>query len=90
MWTVGNKTIQWWTGADLNTHRPVDHVSQISPEKLLIIHGTADKIIPFEESVALHEATGSKARFIQVDDYGHTETIGHPAYARWLDEFLNP
>ena len=90
IWAVGRQTIVAWTGADLDTHRPIDHIVNIPPEKLLIIHGTADKIIPFEEGVALHKATGNKAKFIQVDDYGHAETISHPAYAQWLDEFLKP
>ena len=90
IWLVGRKTIESWTGADLDSHRPIDHIGKIPPEKLLIIHDTADRVIPFEEGVALHEATGSKAKFIRVDDYGHTETIGHPDYAQWLDDFLNP
>jgi len=90
IWAVGPETIEWWTGADLDAHRPIDHIANIPPEKLLIVHGTSYKIIPFTESVALHQATDTKSKFIQVDDYGHTETISPPAYAQWLDDFFNP
>ena len=90
IWQAGRFWIQAWTGADLERHRPIDSISNIPPEKLLIIHGTADKVIPFAEGVALHAATGKRARFIQVDDYGHAETIAHPNYSTWLDEFFQP
>jgi uncharacterized protein len=53
IWAVGPETIEWWTGSDLDAHHPIDHIANIPPEKLLIVHGTSDKIIPFTESVAL-------------------------------------
>ncbi len=88
IWHLGRFWIRLWTGADLNRHRPIDNVAEIPGEKLLIIHGTTDRVIPFDEGLALHEATGGRARFLRVEGYGHAETISHPDYAVWLDDFF--
>lgn len=90
VWQAGCFWIQCWTGADLNQHRPVDDVRSIDPAKLLLVHGTDDHVIPVAHGRALHEATGGHAVFHMVDGYGHTETIHHPDYATWLDEFFKP
>ncbi len=88
LWQCGRFWIRIWTGADLENHRPIDQLTNITPGKLLIIHGTADPVIPFGEGEALHEATNRRAQIRRVDGYGHAETIIHPEYQTWLGEFF--
>lgn len=88
LWHSGCFWIRLWTGADLNAHRPIDHLSGRDPTTLLIIHGTADPIIPFEEGEALFEQMGHAATFHQAEGYGHAETIHHPEYREWLRDFF--
>ncbi len=90
LWTSANFWIQVWTGADLNDHQPELLISHIKSSKLLIIHGTADSIIPHDQGQRLHEATNRQATFRSVAGYGHAETISHPNYASWLGEFFKP
>ena len=90
LWSLGRFWINVWTGADLEKHRPVDALAKLEPSRLLVIHGTDDRVIPFSEGQALNRATGGQAQFIEVDGYGHAETIAHPDYAAWLDAFFDP
>ncbi len=90
IWRLGCFWARMWTGTDLDRHRPIDAVSQMAPDRLLILHGTSDGLISIEEGRALHEAIGRQARFIAVKGYRHAETLHHPDYARWLDEFFGP
>ena len=45
----------------------LDHIPQVSPVPLLLIHGTQDEIIPFANGEKLFIAAGEPKRFLQYD-----------------------
>lgn len=58
-------------GYGFNAVRPVAVVGRIAPRPLLLIHGSADRLIPIEHAYRLREAAGSNTRLWIVDDVGH-------------------
>jgi alpha-beta hydrolase superfamily lysophospholipase len=52
----------------------VDHIAQISPTPVLIIHGTQDQIIPFTNGEILFSAARDPKNFLQYDG-PHIETF---------------
>ena len=69
---------------------PVEVVSRVPPEKLLIVHGAADQYFPPEHAHALHRATGGEADLWLEPGMRHAESALTPQLvdriARWLDE----
>jgi fermentation-respiration switch protein FrsA (DUF1100 family) len=59
---------------------------------VLVIHGDADQLIPFEEGMALYEAAGEPKEFLVVPGAGHNDVSmrageGYGACVRrWLDD----
>jgi len=53
-----NAVTRWRYGYPFEAVRPLDAVSQIAPRPLLILHGTADTIIPVEHAHRLYAAAG--------------------------------
>jgi len=51
-------------------HRPIDAVAEID-RPLLLIHGTADTIVPAYHSRKLAEAAGDNARLIELEGGEH-------------------
>jgi hypothetical protein len=45
----------------------IDHIDEISPTPLLIIHGTQDEVIPFSNGEELYEAAGDPKNFMRYD-----------------------
>lgn len=79
---------------------PITHVSPDDPPTLSL-HGTADRLVPYAQSVALHRAlaeAGIPNRLITVARGGHgVDWLTHPqaaswqgALIRWLDAYLKP
>lgn len=77
---------------------PITHVSPDDPPTLSL-HGTADRLVPYAQSVALHRAlteAGVPNRLITVARGGHGfDWLAHPQAAawqagliRWLDAYL--
>jgi uncharacterized protein len=58
-------------GYGFNAVRPIDAVSRIAPRPLLLIHGSADRLIPIEHSYRLHAAAGRGSRLWVVNDVLH-------------------
>ena len=74
---------------------PVDALPGIAPRPLLVIHGTADDIIPFEFGKSLYEHAREPKRFVEVRDGGHTIPIGEPSrfeelLCRFIADALQP
>ena len=62
---------------------PIDHVAEISPRPLFILHGKADSVIPFEHSERIHEAAEHPTAELWLpEDAGHAAIIN-----RWPDEY---
>jgi dipeptidyl aminopeptidase/acylaminoacyl peptidase len=68
---------------------PKQEAAKLSDEgvPLLIIHSTADEVVPYEQARILAAAYPG-ARLWTLEGYGHVEAYEHPEYARRLREFL--
>ncbi|MCB1026182.1 MAG: alpha/beta fold hydrolase [Microthrixaceae bacterium] len=58
----------WQRG--LTATRPVDRVVELAPRPLLLLHGSADEIVPAVDPLALADAHGS-AEFRMIEGAGH-------------------
>jgi len=83
--------IAWWApwlmSNDLN---PIDYVGCIAPRPLLIMHGTADRIVPVEMARRLYHAAEEPKElwlFDGADHYGATHELAEQARPRLLDFF---
>lgn len=77
-------------------YSPTRYVRRISPIPLLLIHGTADKIIPYSHAERLFELAGDPKQLITVPDGEHIQAFA-PRYGStyqvqalsFLDKALN-
>jgi len=70
---------------------PVDAASKISPIPLLIIHGTADSVVPYHHAQQIFAAAKEPKELWTIADGGHTVALGpmRDTYApRLLQKFL--
>jgi fermentation-respiration switch protein FrsA (DUF1100 family) len=56
-------------------------------QPVFVAHGTADRLIPFEQGKRLFEAANQPKRFFAMEGYDHNHTPG-PEFYRALSEFL--
>ncbi len=83
-------------GGDVTTHRdellaasPITHVSSAAPP-FLIIHGTLDETVPFDQAVGLHEAlrtVGASSTLMPLDGLHHnlrTDPEAHDDDSHWF------
>ena len=72
-----------------DAYRSLDHLRTIK-SPLLVMHGTADEIIPFEMGKKLFEAAPHPKRFYPVRGAHHNDVylIGGSNYLRQIEEFL--
>ncbi len=61
-------------GYDVATARPVDEIGRLAPRPLLIIHGTADRLVPLAHAEQLHIAYPT-AEFWQIPGAGHARSF---------------
>jgi uncharacterized protein len=69
--------LAWWVpwllmGDNLD---PIDHVSRISPRPLLVMHGTADSVVPVSMARRLHAAAGEPKELWLVEGANHYEAM---------------
>lgn len=69
---------------------PADYVGKIAPIPLLLIHGTADEVIPFRHAELLLARAGEPKSLWRVEGGNHTEAFIAPdsPYRRQLVEFF--
>ncbi|PHQ27474.1 alpha/beta hydrolase [Marinobacter guineae] len=65
----------------------VDHIPEISPVPVMVIHSVRDGIIPFHHGEALFEAAQEPKEFLQTDT-PHGATFVIPGYRREVIRFL--
>jgi dienelactone hydrolase len=70
-------------GYGFNAVRPISVVDRVAPRPLLLIHGSADGLIPVAHAHRLHAAAGPSSRLWIVDDVPHCG-----AYFRDRDEYV--
>jgi len=71
--------------------RPRDDIAKIAPVPVLIIHGTADPIVPYHHARALYAAAREPKTLWTIPDAGHTAAFGRygEIYRPRLVAFLN-
>jgi uncharacterized protein len=81
---------QWRYGYPFRAVRPLDVVGQIAPRPLLLIHGTADAVIPLQHSQMLYEAAGDPKELWIFEGAAHCGGYfaDRPAYVRRVAEFF--
>jgi len=73
-----------------NTLNPIKTVASLAPVPLLVIHGTADRVIPYARGKALFEAAGEPKQMWTVPDGHHTDALMTyaPTYRPRLVDFF--
>jgi fermentation-respiration switch protein FrsA (DUF1100 family) len=82
---------RWRYGYQFAAVRPVDVVGEIAPRPLLIIHGTADALIPAEQGQQLYDAAGEPKALWLVPDAIHCGAyfLDRPVYVERVAAFFN-
>ncbi|MFK7909360.1 MAG: alpha/beta hydrolase [Akkermansiaceae bacterium] len=83
-------------GANLTTDElsAIQYVENIAPIPLLLVHGTADRTVPFSQSEKLFEKAKEPKTFFKVDGGSHTRALAknNGEYRKkmltWLDKVL--
>ncbi len=84
-----------WTerlyGYRFHSVRPIDQIAAIAPRPLLLIHGTADAMIPVEHAYQLHAATADAAELWIVPDAPHCGAyfVDRAAYVARVQRFFD-
>ncbi|MEA1959221.1 MAG: alpha/beta hydrolase [Chloroflexota bacterium] len=57
---------------------------------LLMLHGDADEVVPFESGRKLYEAANQPKKFCAIDGAGHNDTyiVGGDGYFAAIEEFI--
>jgi fermentation-respiration switch protein FrsA (DUF1100 family) len=73
-----------------NTLNPIKVVATLAPTPLLVIHGTADRVIPYARGKALFDAAGDPKQLWTVPGGRHTDALMTyaPTYRPALVEFF--
>ncbi len=73
-----------------NTLNPIKVVATLAPTPLLVIHGTADRVIPYARGKALFDAAGDPKQLWTVPEGRHTDALMTyaPTYRPALVEFF--
>lgn len=86
--------IVWMTsqqiGVDVSQSRPIDDIASISPRPILIIHGTADVVVPVRHGYRLYEAADDPKQRLIIEGRHHADWANPPVgdYAATLLAFL--
>jgi fermentation-respiration switch protein FrsA (DUF1100 family) len=82
---------RWRYGYQFEAVRPVDVVGQIAPRPLLVIHGTADSLIPAEQGQQVYDAAGEPKELWLVPDAIHCGAyfVDRPAYVERVAAFFD-
>ncbi|MGC3955999.1 MAG: alpha/beta hydrolase [Propionicimonas sp.] len=79
-------------GYSFDEVRPVDRIAAIAPRPMLLLHGTADQVIPYHQLARLVEAAGSGA--VETVSFEGAEHCGgyfadRPGYIALVSDFLD-
>jgi pimeloyl-ACP methyl ester carboxylesterase len=88
LWNLGCFWGWLWSGVDLREHRPGRLIPELAGKPLLLIHGKADGIIPYTETLLLHRASQERAELWLVENARHAESIQHREYPARLRRFF--
>jgi len=91
MWKMGCFWAWLLSGVDLDAHRPIDELPALADRPLLLIHGTADAMIPSAETESLHRTAleaGGDAELWLVTGAAHVATMADDRYGERLARFF--
>jgi dipeptidyl aminopeptidase/acylaminoacyl peptidase len=79
-----------WRAGGLAVPSPLEATPNISPRPLLLMHGTADQLIPYSHSEQLHSVAGQPAELWIAQDARHAQLIDRypEEYKKRLMAFL--
>lgn len=75
---------------------PIDYIARISPVPLMLLHGTADPVIPIAHGERLYEKAGPPKRLVVLQGGRHIEAFSRflpktaPIVLHFLDQALGP
>jgi fermentation-respiration switch protein FrsA (DUF1100 family) len=73
-------------------HDPADSLDRLPPTPLLVLHGDADEVVPFEEGERLFELASPPKRFVRVPRARHLDAVmtrpGREALLEFFDGCL--
>lgn len=75
------------TGANLFSLNTTDAAAQIAPRPIMIVHGTEDLIVPFEQGRKVYAAAGDPKSFEAVPGAEHCQTIAYEG-RRYTDRMI--
>jgi fermentation-respiration switch protein FrsA (DUF1100 family) len=81
----------WVPGLDLAITQRFDSLAKVGrvEEPLLILHGTADGVVPHEMADALYAAAAAQPkRVVKLEGASHSGASRHPGYPVAVREFL--
>lgn len=82
------KYVEFRIGMRLNEIAPVNNISKSTAE-FLLIHGTEDKTVPYEQAEKLIlEANPNKTNLLTLKGRGHSDCHKHPGFWEKVEEFL--
>ena len=76
-------------GADLVHFAPADLAARLWPRPILVIHGGADLLVPFEHGQRLFDAAQEPKRHLWLPNSDHLDTLRSRDAAREVREFFN-
>lgn len=81
---------RWRYGYPFEAVRPLDVVGRIAPRPLLLIHGTADDVIPVEHARRLYAAAGEPKELWECEGAPHCGAyfVDRPAYVARVAAFF--
>ncbi|RKZ37583.1 MAG: alpha/beta hydrolase [Gammaproteobacteria bacterium] len=73
-----------------NTYRPLKEIARLAPIPILIIHGTADKIIPVHHAQRLYAAASEPKQLWLIPNQAHIQSLSRAnVQQRLLEFYLN-
>ncbi|MCC6445243.1 MAG: alpha/beta fold hydrolase [Armatimonadetes bacterium] len=93
-WPVGPLSFvigYWRTAEDLRNISPARTIARISPRPVLLLHGSADTVIPAEHSRALYRQTKEPKELVEIPGAGHIGSYGEATalYERKILAYFN-
>ena len=81
----------WRAGADVRAVRPVDHVAEIAPRPILIIHCLGDTVVPPDNSIRILAAAREPKQIWWVPTGKHIQghTVARAEYERRVVDFFD-
>ncbi len=80
--------VQFRISTSFNEIAPVNNIKN-SKAEILLIHGTDDNVVPYEDAVKLKNAAGNaKVKLLTLNGSGHSDCHEHPEFWENVESFL--